>query len=378
MKFITFTMKPIFDSKLWITILIALAACSARPQSTQKLEPLGEVVVPYNQLFEETPIGGLSGLTYDRATNMFYVISDDRSELAAARFYSFKVQLADGKLSDDGIVWQNATFLKTPNGDLYAKGTIDPEGISVASDSLVYITSEGGRATGAPPFINAYHKDGSFVKSLPVPATFWAAEAEDRSTKGIRTNLAFESLTLTPNGKTLYVATENALRQDGPAADTASSSPARIIEYSMSSGEVLHEYRYDVNKVFLKEGTRGPFAVNGLSDLQAIDNKGHLLALDRNYVQGQGNRIGLYEVQLQGATDIKDLGDMQNTEREINPVKKQLIAELSEFGITIDNYEGLTFGPVLPGGGRLLLIVSDNNFSSAQQTVFTAFRFYDQ
>ncbi|MBN2731816.1 MAG: esterase-like activity of phytase family protein, partial [Balneolaceae bacterium] len=154
--------------------------------------------------------------------------------------------------------------------------------------------------------------------------------------------------------------------------------PSRIIVYSLSTGNILHEYRYDVNKVFVSGEERGPFAVNGLSDLQAIKNEGHLLALDRNYVQEQGNRIGLYEVRTEGATDIKQVDNMQQYDDSIQPVKKRLVADLSKFGITIDNFEGLTLGPELPDGSRLLLIVSDNNFSDAQQTIFTAFKLYQE
>lgn len=372
-------MRFILHVKLNLIVIFLFSSCSVHCQSTKRLEPLGEVVIPYNHTFKDTPIGGLSGLTYEPKTNTFYVVSDDRSELAPARFYSFQVRLNDkGKLGEDGIIWNDVVFLKTPGGELYRQDTIDPEGISITPDSLVYITSEGGRIAGEPPFVNAYQKDGSFVKSLNVPEAYWAPTTENRLSQGIRSNLAFESLTLTPDGQTLYVATENALIQDGPVADIASSSPSRILEYSLRSGAVLHEYQYNVNKVFVSEDDRGPFAVNGLSDLQAINNEGVLLALDRNYVQLQGNRIGLYEVKLEGATDIKAYDDMQQMNGTIKPAVKKLIADLSDFGITIDNYEGLTFGPPLPGGGRLLLIVSDNNFSDTQQTVFTAFRFYDR
>lgn len=359
-------------------VLMAMTACTVRSQPAIKLEPLGEVIIPYNKPFQGTPIGGLSGLTYDNAANVFYVISDDRSELAPARFYTFDLYMnASGRLSKDGIEWLDTTFLKNAEGKPYRLNSIDPEGISITPDSLIYVSSEGGRATGEPPFVNAYRKDGTFVKSLRIPQAYWPAKAADRLIKGIRTNLAFESLTLSPDGQHLYAATENALLQDGPAADVDSMSPARIIEYSMPRGNVAHEYRYDVNKVFVEEGEkRGPFGVNGLSDLQAIDNRGHLLALDRNYVQSQGNRIGLYLITLAEATDISGIHDLHEANKSIQPVKKQIIAELSEFDITIDNYEGITLGPDLPGGGKLLLIVSDNNFSEAQQTVFAAFRFF--
>ncbi len=46
---------------------------------------------------------------------------------------------------------------------------------------------------------------------------------------------------------------------------------------------------------------------------------------------------------------------------------------LDALGLTLDNLEGLTLGPVLPDGRQTLLIVSDNNFSPTQVTQFLAF-----
>lgn len=361
--------------KCWLVIIFIASSCTSQTQNSIQIEPLGQVVIPYNQQFEGTPIGGLSGLTYDPASELFYVVSDDRSELADARFYSFRLQLTgDRKLGDEGIRWHDVHFLQTPQGGHYQLGTVDPEGIAVGPDSLMYVTSEGGREGGVPPFINAYRKDGAFERDLMLPPAYWASQGSERTTRGVRNNLAFESLTITPDGKTLYSATENALKQDGPVADTLSASPSRIIVYNRTSGDVLHEYRYNVEKVFLEPGPHGPFAVNGLSELLALNNDGRLLALDRNYVQGQGNHIRLYEVQTAGATDIKEVDNMNQYDGTITPVSKTLIADLSDYDIIIDNYEGMTLGPALPGGGRLLLLVSDNNFSDEQQTVFTAFR----
>jgi hypothetical protein len=42
--------------------------------------------------------------------------------------------------------------------------------------------------------------------------------------------------------------------------------------------------------------------------------------------------------------------------------------------ITLDNIEGITFGPTLPNGERSLVLVSDNNLQDIQFTPFLAFR----
>jgi len=38
----------------------------------------------------------------------------------------------------------------------------------------------------------------------------------------------------------------------------------------------------------------------------------------------------------------------------------------------LDNFEGMVLGPRLPDGRRSLILASDDNFSSAQRTVFVA------
>lgn len=52
---------------------------------------------------------------------------------------------------------------------------------------------------------------------------------------------------------------------------------------------------------------------------------------------------------------------------------KTLLLDLSSLGISLDNIEGASWGPVLPNGHRSLVLVSDNNFNPAQFTQFLAF-----
>ncbi|MEM7642888.1 MAG: choice-of-anchor I family protein [Pseudomonadota bacterium] len=57
---------------------------------------------------------------------------------------------------------------------------------------------------------------------------------------------------------------------------------------------------------------------------------------------------------------------------DVTPVEKQFVFDFADLGIPLDNIEGITFGPDLPDGRKTLVVVSDNNFSDAQTTLFIA------
>ena len=61
----------------------------------------------------------------------------------------------------------------------------------------LFICSEGNANRGLPPFVNEFTLAGFQFGSLPVPPKFLPT-----ATTGIRNNLAFESLTVTPDGRT--------------------------------------------------------------------------------------------------------------------------------------------------------------------------------
>lgn len=363
-----------FRRSVLLMVFLMTAVISTRAQTTLQLEPLGQVVIPHNQLVEGSPVGGLSGLVYDESADKFYVISDDRSEYASARFYSFELQLSNSdSLKSGAVQWTGKSFLKDANGQPYAEDLIDPEGIALGSDSVIYVSSEGDPRVNAAPFVNAYDYTGKLIRELPIPKSYWSPE-KPKNDWGVRFNLGFEGLSVSPDGSKLYAALENALVQDGPAAASGNASPARMIVYEESTGHILHEYWYSADPVDRRPENTTGFSVNGLTDVLALDNSGSLLAIEREYVEGQGNHIRLYQVSTKGATDIKNKEWLQRAKRPLRPVNKWLVGDLADYGIMIDNFEGITLGPELPGGGRMLLMVSDNNFSSSQQTIFSAFR----
>src|SRR3954469_4245962 len=84
---------------------LALAGCgSAPPQApapaaSARLRLIGEAVLPHGLQFRGTTVGGLSGIDHDPATGRWVAISDDRSELQAARFYTLQVDVTPASLA---------------------------------------------------------------------------------------------------------------------------------------------------------------------------------------------------------------------------------------------------------------------------------------
>ncbi|MBD2152194.1 phytase [Pseudanabaena sp. FACHB-1277] len=338
----------------------------------------------------DVPVGGLSGVTYDAVNNRYYAISDDRS--SNARFYTFTLDPVT-----NAVTFTNVVQLKDASGTPFATNSLDPEGIALTKNGTVFISSEGevrpdlGAIRVSDPFIKEFSlTTGQEVRSLPISTKFRTVVADtnnsgtvnagDTQTAGVRNNLAFESLTISPDQKTLYTATENALFLDGGIATISVGSRSRIVQYNLASGQPEKEYLY-VTDPIAKAPIGGTAADNGLVDLLAIDNRGTLLALERSFAVGQGNTIKIYEISLQGATDISTIDSLSSlTTDQLNaiaPTQKRLLLNLDSLNLPnsdgnhptgTDNIEGIAFGPKLADGRQSIVLVSDNNFNATQFT----------
>jgi myo-inositol-hexaphosphate 3-phosphohydrolase len=340
------------------------------------LEFLGEVTFPTGEQFEDTEVGGLSGLTFDPGRGVYYAISDDRSQIDPARFYTLQIDVADGDLVAGDVAFTDVTTLLGPDGQPFPALSLDPEGIAF-TDSGLFISSEGDASALVPPFVDLFSLTGEHLGALPVDGKFLPTPG---NTSGVRNNLAFESLTVTPDKTTLYTATENALVQDGPAATLDSGSASRIVKYDLATGQAVAEYVYVTEPVEAAPNPPGSFANNGLVDLLAIDDNGTLLAIERAFSTGVGNSIKIFQVRTQGATDVSGVDSLETSiddgELEVNldqPVQKELLFDLADLGIPLDNVEGISFGPRLADGRQSIVLVSDNNFAGTQFTQFLAF-----
>ncbi|ERN42249.1 3-phytase (myo-inositol-hexaphosphate 3-phosphohydrolase) [Rubidibacter lacunae KORDI 51-2] len=338
------------------------------------LEFLGEDQIATGTEFAGTVIGGLSGITYDAENDVYYAISDDRSQFNPARYYDLSIDLGDGSLDPGDSTVTEVTTLLGPDLQPFPESSLDPEGIALTEIGSLFISSEGDANALIDPFVNEFALDGRQLNELPVSDKF--LPTADQSS-GIRNNAAFESLTISPDQRFLYTATEDALFQDGPRASLDREGFSRIVQYDLETGEVLKEIIYELEPIAAPPIPEDAFAVNGLVELLAVDNAGTLLALERSFSAGVGNSIRLYEIQLQNTTDVRGIdgiADETGAPFDVDAIaEKRLLADFGGLEIVQDNIEGMTLGPVLPDGRQSLIIVSDNNFNDTQVTQVLAF-----
>ena len=162
------------------------------------------------------------------------------------------------------------------------------------------------------------------------------------------------------------------------------SPRTRLLEYVQHSGgyHPAREFAYALDALPRPAFPVG-FAVNGLVELLALNNS-ELLALERAFVEAKDkavviNRIRIFRISLEGADDISSVEGL-GSRPSVTPVRKILLADLGGLDgrspalANLDNFEGLAWGPPDDTGVRPLIVVSDDNFSSAQVTAFLFLR----
>jgi predicted extracellular nuclease len=340
---------------------MGLAVVVASVASAVEVQFLGQTEIPGDLEVDRTLVGGLSGLAYDPGCDLYYALSDDRGSFGMPRFFTLRVTESDGEVTVEVL---GATVLRDADGGPFSDGALDPEAVALSADGTLYLSTEGVPHRGVDPVLAMFGLDGSLRGTLPVPEHYLPAASGSR---GVRDNNGFEGLALSPDGALLFAATENALLQDGPAADLETESPSRMLVIDLESGVVRAEYLYMVGSVPDEPLPSGAFHTNGISEIVALDQS-QLLVLERSFSAGVGNRCRLYLADLEGATDIHEIVALADAAAGApRPVTKVLVADLADFGIKPDNLEAITFGPVLPDGRRLLVMMADNNFQPSVQ-----------
>ncbi len=348
-------------------LLVGPADATGRRGPSVELDYQGATTIPAGTTFGGTVVGGLSSMTYDARRHVYYALSDDQGEgftpaSSPARYYTLRIDVSDGSLDAGDVKVLAVTTLRGPDGQPFPALSLDPEGLTLTRRGTLVVTSEGIANRGIAPFVREFDLSGRQVRELAVPDYF-----DPTATSGVRQNLGFEAAAVTPrHGRRLFVGTENALVQDGPAATTTTGSPARVLSYRLGRrGQPDREYVYPTEPVVAPSTV---FTVNGLVELLPLSPR-LLLSMERSFSVGAGNTIRIYRVALPGATNVAGVADIHDV-RRLRPVRKSLLLELPALveGQPLDNVEGMTFGPRLPDGRRSVLLVSDNNFTPGQDT----------
>lgn len=359
---------------LALALLISPTVGARQELSVQALRFIGEQQIPHKQSFEQTTVGGLSGIDYDAATDTWILASDDRSDFDAARFYI--ATLAYDEHSFTSVALTTVTPFRQQNGEPYTSRWTGGEIADVESirfdptDSSIWYSSEGSRTRGLSPFIRRALCSGQFIEDLAVPSMFIMQRDKNR---GPRNNLTFEGLAFARNGQSLWVAMEGPLWQDGDIPTPSAGATVRITQYSRG-GRILRQVAYTVDAIPVAPA-RGKFADNGVTEILAIDDE-RFLIVERAAVQnaeGQyRNVVRIYEIDTSSATDISSFDSLVNA--GFQPVTKRLVLDLTTINLPkLDNIEGMAWGPKLANGHDSLVLVSDDNFNASQVTQLLAF-----
>lgn len=359
-----------------VGLILALAAVFwpwtvGAQQPTARL--IGQYTLESKLTFQDTTVGGLSGLTYDPKRGVYYAVSDDRGEHQAARFYTLQIDLDESGINDVRVV--GVTFFdadaSTPGVQPIERGDSDLEDIQLLADDMLLLSSERDRENR--PWIRRFGLDGSLLGHLPIPPRFMTVtesgpDGRPRVTHGIRNNLGFEGMALTPANQTLWVANEQALAQDGPVSSAEAGTNVRIARIELDGAEArpTAEYVYAADKAFAASTDPNNPADNGVTSLVWVQHliPGYdLLALERAFAAGVGNGVNIYLVQLADATDVRDV-DALPSPYTGRTASKTLLANVGALGVRPDNLEALALGPRLPNGNLSLIAMSDDNFNA--------------
>ena len=347
-----------------------------RPAGVPELRLLAHASLPATVQFKGAPVGGLSGLAFDAASNLWYALSDDRGRFGPVRCYVLRLPppVHGQPLTPE---WVDTILLRGPGGKAFTTNDVDPEALAlrrnpVTGELTLLWADEGNIRTRVPPALYESALDGRLLRELTLPAHL---RDIGRSNRGPRNNETLEGLALAPDGRHAWVAMEGALAQDRPRAAAmvprAEPGPCRFTRIDLASGRADLQVAYQPEPMpFGPTMPSGP-AESGVSEI-LMQGEDRIWVLERAWSITTGVSVRLYEADLPGATDTLKIDTLRPGRFE--PMRKRLLLDMRDSGLPhIDNFEAMAWGPPLANGHRTLVMCTDDNFNPLQVTQFAAF-----
>lgn len=346
-----------------------------------------------------TNLSGLNqnqiGLTLTKSTLLYETSSNGSTSPLSG------IDPVPGGISTGGARPSMGSLPALPQG-YNGKLSLDAEGIVKLSDGSTLISDEYG------PSIYRFSKDGQFIGALPVansvrpvrngvndfssnnPTVGQPAPTPANPTFGRANNQGFEGLSLSPDGKTLFVALQSAARQD--LANAATRDNTRLFTYDVSDvNQITLTGEYAVQLPKFQQG--GSTLVAAQSEILAL-SESQLLILPRD---SNGFQVGTQTSNLR-RVDVIDISNATNIlgesyESQIAPggILNSAItpaqytpfldinnnAELARFGLVngvvpglnnlSEKWEGMALLPTLDPNrpnDYFLFIANDNDFAT--------------
>lgn len=216
---------------------------------------------------------------------------------------------------------------------------LDTEGIALDKDGNFWISDEYG------PFIAKVNKKGKILEKY-APGQGLPKILADRVP-----NRGSEGLTIDENGN-VFAFVQSPLDVDGKTAKTAKY--IRIIKFNPQTKQTAM-YAYPVDTGYKNTGAAK------IGDITSIGND-QFLMIEQGKQHGKMQNL-IYKVDLSGATEIADNGDLEygRLDGKITPVKKELVLDLRANGWNIEKAEGLALLP----DRKTIAVVNDNDFGIA-------------
>jgi hypothetical protein len=372
-----------------------LASITTVERSPVSVELIATGVLPATQtdfstqaspLEEGTPsnqAGGFSAIEYSGAGNFYWLLSD-RGPADGAASFQCRIQEIELTIDREKQLLQTRlckTILLTdeqqkpfvgalsalPSQGYHRQQAFDPEGLRRHPAGGFIISDEYG------PTVEGYSAAGHRFQAWRLPE--WMSLTREsklsQATLGTMPNRGLEGLAITKDGRSLMAAMQGPLVQDSEVhEDKGFANYTRLIQLSVERLSVESQFVYPLDH-----------PSSGVSEILEFGENEYLVLERDGARRPEAGLKAIYQVNLADATNVSDQPQLPawSLPESIKPATKKLFINLLDPELHISDEhklekpEGLTWGPMLADGRRLLIVCFDNDFDDETDSLFLAF-----
>lgn len=333
-------------------------------------------------------LSGLSGIVFNKQEEILVTVSDEKYNSGLSYFKIINRQTPIYPFSIDHVKSQSMNYTLSDIEDI----VMTASGNFIISQEIItedQLKNSDKNSEVSSSYIVEVSPNRSLVRHIPLPSEFFKSIVEQefdcpegffsslakafggifgnknkeeepkkciakKSVNGIKYNRGIEALAIDESKNILYYAPEQPfVKLDEASANRINNNFLPFYAQDLLTNEYV-KYQYPIEQKF----------DNGLVAMTYYKNN-IIITLERFFDPNKKEaEVKLYKIDLNGLNSDE-------------VIEKKLLLNLqelkSDFGFgfkKIDNFEGMTFGPLLPNGHRSLILVSDNNNSLKQKIDF--------